>query len=388
MPLKLQTPKDLNKKLTSIYTQAQHIKAYVLEEDFNIEIKFKRLSEKEIEQNFEEIRDWIESLKQSSFDVDFQKITYRSLGEQFVPKVLVFTRESFLKHLGKENIFKRHIQLIDKSIEEFPKLKRLFIEKPKLIMEYDEVWERLLLVSAYFIAHPKPNVYMRELEIEGVDTKFIESHKKVLDMILSTLLEREMTKLAQHGFEKCYGLKYDLPSIRFRILDESYYLAGLSDISLPLDEFMKLDSACEKVFVTENKINGLSFPNIKSAMVIFGLGYGIESLKDVVWLREKKLYYWGDIDTHGFAILSQFRSYFPQTHSIFMDKQTIAENKNMATQESILKRFTGKLDFLNLDEQKIFNDLKENKYADRFRVEQERITLKKNRLCWEKERIQ
>lgn len=55
MPLKLQTPKDLHKKLQTIYNQAQHI-------------KFKRLAEKEIENFFEEVRDCIKGLKQSSFE--------------------------------------------------------------------------------------------------------------------------------------------------------------------------------------------------------------------------------------------------------------------------------------------------------------------------------
>lgn len=375
MPPKLQTPKDLNKKLISIYTQAQHIKAYILEEDFSIEIKFKRLSEKEITEHFEFIRDWIEGLHHSFFDVEFHKVNYRSLGEQSIPKVLMFTREAFLKHLAKENIFKRQIQLIDKSIKQFPKLKRLFIQKPKLLMEYDEVWERLLLVSAYFIEYPNPYVYMRELEIEGVDTKFIESHKKVLDVILSTLLERETITQAQRGFEKRYGLKYDLPSIRFRILDEKYYISGLSDIALPLNEFMTLNIPCEKVFITENKINGLSFPNIKNSMVIFGLGYGVESLKDVAWLRDKKLYYWGDIDTHGFAILSQFRSYFFHVHSIFMNKEMIVEYKNMATQEPKDKRFMGDLKSLTLEEEELFISLKQDFYGSSFRLEQERVAI-------------
>jgi len=375
MPLKLQTPKDLNKKLTSIYSQAQHIKAYLLEEDFKIEIKFKRLSEKEITQNFELIRDWIASLNKSSFDVVFHQVNYRSLGEQFVPKVLLFTRVGFLKHLGKASIFNRQIKLIDKSIEKFPKLKILFIEKPKLIMEYDEVWEKLFRVSAYFIRSPNPHVYMRELEIEGIDTKFIEAHKKILDVILSTLLERETITLSQRGFEKRYRLKYDLPSIRFRILDEAQYILGLSDISLPLNAFMTLNIPCEKVFITENKINGLSFPNIKNAMVIFGLGYGVESLKEVAWLRDKRLYYWGDIDTHGFAILSQFRSYFSHTQSMLMDKKTLEENKSMASKEALVKRFMGVLAHLSASEEEVFLSLKKDVYAQRFRLEQERVSM-------------
>ena len=29
------------------------------------------------------------------------------------------------------------------------------------------------------------------------------------------------------------------------------------------------------------------------------------------WLLEKEIYYWGDIDTHGFAIFNQLRGFLP-----------------------------------------------------------------------------
>ncbi|MDQ7085265.1 MAG: DUF2220 family protein [Sulfurovum sp.] len=373
MPLKLQTPKDLNKKLTKSYTQAQHLKAYMREETFRIEIKFRRLSEKEIEQHFEAVRDWVMDLNQSTFDVSFETISYRSLGDQLMPKFLSMGVEGFLQTLLKQKSYMNHCILIDKILTTFPQLQEFLLAKPKLIMEYDEVWERVLLVCKHFLKHPNPSVYMRELEIESVDTKFIESHKKIIDTILSILDEREVVTLAQHGFEKRYGLKYDLPSIRFRILDKNHFIAGLSDITLPLNEFMTLDIACEKVFITENKINGLSFPQMSSAIVIFGLGYGIESLKEVQWLQNKKLYYWGDIDTHGFAILSQFRSYFPHAESMLMNEEILLKYKNMATQENETKRFMGELGYLSKAEEEIFLKLKEDFYAKYFRLEQERI---------------
>ncbi len=40
-------------------------------------------------------------------------------------------------------------------------------------------------------------------------------------------------------------------------------------------------------------------------MVLFGSGYGFEFLSNVLWLAKLNIYYWGDIDTHGFAILNQ-----------------------------------------------------------------------------------
>ena len=375
MPLKLLYPKELSKKLKTTYKQAKHLKAHINKEEFALSIKFKRLSEKEIAQNFVEIRDWIKALKESSFEIEFQTIAYRSLGEQSIPKVLLLRQDEFLRQLSKQKTFDEHVLLIQKSLRAFPNLETLFKEKPQLLMEYAEVWEKLLKVCHYFVAYPMPNLYIRELDIEGMDTKFIESHKKILDMLLCTILDREPTRLAQNGFEKQYGLKYDLPTVRFRILDESLYIAGLSDISLPLNEFMRLDIACDRVFITENKINGLSFPNSKNAMVIFGLGYGVETLKNVKWLAHKKIFYWGDIDTHGFAILSQIRAYFPQVRSMFMSEEMIEKFKFLAVKESVPKRFLGDLKNLSKEENRVFNNLKNNVYAEALRIEQERISF-------------
>ena len=373
--MKLLFSKDITKKLKTTYNKAEHLKAYLNSEEFSLNIKFKRLSEKEIEQNFTQVRDWINELKQSSFEIEFQTIAYHSLGKQSIPKVLVLGQDELLKQLSKSRAFNEHIKLIQKSLVAFPSLESLLKEKPQLLMEHDEVWEQLLRVCDYFMAHPMPNLYIRELDIWGVDTKFIEKHKKILDTLLCAILDSEATRLAQNGFEKRYGLKYDLPTIRFRILDEALYIGGLSDISLPLNEFMSLDIGCDRVFITENKINGLSFPNVKSSMVIFGLGYGVESLKNVKWLKGKELFYWGDIDTHGFAILSQVRGYFSEVQSMFMGEEVIEKFKSLAVQESLSKRFLGELTHLTKEEHMVFENLKNNLYGEALRIEQERITF-------------
>ena len=62
-----------------------------------------------------------------------------------------------------------------------------------------------------------------------------------------------------------------------------------------------------RVFITENETNFLAFPPAADAMVVFGAGYGWEALARASWLHRCQLHYWGDIDTHGFAILDQLR---------------------------------------------------------------------------------
>jgi hypothetical protein len=67
----------------------------------------------------------------------------------------------------------------------------------------------------------------------------------------------------------------------------------------------------------------LAFPHLAGSMVVFGAGYGFEVLAGAHWLQERSVYYWGDIDTHGFAILDQLRAQLPQVQSLLMDRATL-----------------------------------------------------------------
>jgi hypothetical protein len=127
------------------------------------------------------------------------------------------------------------------------------------------------------------------------------------------------------------------------------------------------------VFVTENKITGLSFPELPDSLIIFGLGYGISSMKHAQWLAQREIYYWGDIDTHGFAILSQLRTYFPHTRSFLMDRATLDHFRELWGEEPEAKRCSAALPNLNDSEQALYRLLREDALGVRVRLEQERI---------------
>ncbi len=187
-------------------------------------------------------------------------------------------------------------------------------------------WQQILQVLRYFQQHPNSGLYLRQLDIAGVDTKFIELHRGLLSEMLDIVLPEDAVNsdaTGVKGFNRRYGLKDEPALIRFRLLDARQSLHGMSDLSVPADQFAELNLPASTIFITENKINGLAFPQMADALVIFGLGYGVERLKECDWLKNKKIIYWGDIDTHGFCILNQLRKAFPRASSLLMDKHTL-----------------------------------------------------------------
>lgn len=113
--------------------------------------------------------------------------------------------------------------------------------------------------------------------------------------------------------------------MRIRVLEASIaseYFSGVDDLTMPQSQFCALSLPVQKVFVVENKVNFLTFPKLAGSLLIWGHGFTVGILKSVPFMRHASLYYWGDIDVQGFEILSQFRSYFPQTQSLLMDRAT------------------------------------------------------------------
>lgn len=363
---------------------------------FPITISFRTPEGKEILEKFETVRRWIETLQSHSREVSrrgyqiiWQTIQHRTLGEQQLPQQIIFaTPDDWLFFIRKEREYLTFLEMVSHTEANLPELLDYLREYPLKALALAQCWPELVRVCQWFKANPSPAKYIRELEIAGVDTKFIEGKKRTLMALLPMVLpesdnQPEITGLTQHGFERKFRLKYDPPLVRLRLLDPDLLKNGavseklgrisFSDISVPISELAQACFDLERVFITENKINGLSFPPVKRAMVIFGLGYGIEILPDLLWLGKKEIFYWGDIDTHGFAILSQLRGYFPDVQSILMDRKTLLDHRELWGTEDPAKRYAGNPSNLTSEEYALFCDLKNNSLGPNIRLEQERV---------------
>ena len=371
---------EIFKKFNKIYDNGSIFQDLMDNEElFPLTLKLKTLTQKDIVENFLTIKKEIEKLQKTELHIEYKEFKFKGIGSQKLPFcVTCRTLEKFLKFIEKEEEYERYKIDYCKAVKEFPKLKKLFSDKPKLLLEIKLQLDKILQITAFYCANPKPNIYIRELPLRGIDTKFIEKNKKEIDLFLMCVLDDDLydsniAKLSNNGFEKKYNLKYKLPLVRFRILDSDLYLGGLSDITINIEEFQKLDFTCKKVYMVENEITALSFPAIKNAIVIFAKGYGVGLFKDVRWLIDKEIYYWGDLDMDGFAILSQARGYFPQIKSLFMGKEILEEFIDLGVKSS--NKSYKKLLHLTEDEELLYERLFSDYYGENFRLEQERLPL-------------
>lgn len=354
-----------------------------------IEIPFGKLKAKELLTDFADTSASVTTLRNDSkevkgygYSIGYTETSHRQLGSQKLPTRIYFeTLDDFIRFIGKKKELEDYWQLVRETISCRPELQKWVERNPHRLIENKRNWDKVMAVCTYFLNHPSSGLYLRQLDIPNVDTKFIENNKSILRDLLDEVLpdsaiNRDATGFSTHGFERRYFLQYEELPVRFRILDKkSAFLGTATDISLPAAQFNALNFPCKKVFFTENKINSLCFPDVDDSIVVFGGGYGISILKKADWLRDREIYYWGDIDTHGFSILSQLRSYFPHVHSILMDFHTLDTFKAQWGKEEEEKRCRAELSYLTCDEWQLYSYLRDNVYGERVRLEQERISF-------------
>lgn len=333
---------------------------------------------------FDSVRRWIRQLEEGSqsnkgygYVIGWREINHRQLGRNQLPDSIVISKEAdALRLIGKGVQMRRFEQLVALSLQAFPSLRGWLQRRPLIVLEHADAWPGILAILQWFVAHPRPQRYIRELDIEGVDSKFIETRKALLTELLDQVLPLEAIEIQAVGarqFEARYGLLSKPALIRFRLLDARHYIGGLSDLSVPVAQFAALQTTVTRVFITENEINGLALPQVANSMVIFGGGYGVERLADIAWLADKKIIYWGDIDTHGYAILDRLRAFLPQARSILMDLATLQAHQLLWGQELAHQRHVGELIRLTPEEQAVFQLLRDNILGDCIRMEQERL---------------
>lgn len=157
-------------------------------------------------------------------------------------------------------------------------------------------------------------------------------------------------------------------------------MSDLDFIAISRGELVKLSLSIQNIFIVENIRTGLAFHDIPNSIVIMGLGYGVECFANIPWIRCANCFYWGDIDTHGFAILNRLRSYIPNIKSVLMDKNTLLPNRNLWSKEE-KPMIAEELLNLTQEELSLYTALRDKQWGAGVRLEQERINWE---LAWKR----
>jgi hypothetical protein len=234
----------------------------------------------------------------------------------------------------------------------------------------DTDFERLVAVVRWLEANPRSNLYIRQLPVVGVDTKWLEKRQGLVGELFSLV-----TGSAKAGdFFEITGLKRLPHRVRVMVLcpELRRSIGGLRDFETPIEEVVRLGLRPQRVLVVENHACATALGDMPGCVALAGLGKAVGVLGGVPWAKGIPAVYWGDIDTHGLVILNSARAALPGLQSILMDTATLLEFKELAVHETVQAVESG-LEHLTAGEAELLDGLKSGRWGLRPRVEQERL---------------
>ncbi|MDT3442724.1 MULTISPECIES: Wadjet anti-phage system protein JetD domain-containing protein [unclassified Pseudofrankia] len=246
----------------------------------------------------------------------------------------------------------------------------------RVLQHSPEQWARILATTRWLVRERGQGRYLRQVPVPDVDTKFIEAHRALLAELLDLLLPDAAVDQAvsRSQFARRYGFRSPPAYARFRSLDPAANrLPGVGELSVRVEDLGAAAPDVGTVFVLENEITYLAFPDVPDAAAVFGGGYGLTGLAAHPWFAGRRVLYWGDLDTHGFAILDRLRAEIPDAESFLMDRATLLAHPDQWVREPSQHRT--QLPRLTPEEAALHQDLVSHAYGDAIRLEQERISF-------------
>jgi hypothetical protein len=347
------------------------------EPTFPLRIRISRPTTEELSDRLADVRTWMAGLRAlGAGRVEYKESRTRLLGGNQLPAALVLDIVDDAASLvdGAPAQLAAFRRLVAATSARHPELVPLLARRPFDAIGAADVWDRLLDVVDWLGAHPNPQRYLRQVDLPGVHTKLIEEHARLVAVLCEAACPHTVVDPVAVAFERRFGFRTKPRLVRFRVLDQSLRLSTTDtdgDYTLTAVDFGRLNIDVKDVFVVENEVSFLAFPSCPSAVCVWGAGSGLEHLAMAPWLARARVIYWGDLDTHGFAILEQLRAVLPAARSMLMDRSTFEACQDRWGTEEV--QVTRELPLLSAVEKEAYDLLRDQRLGRNLRLEQELI---------------
>ena len=359
----------------------------------------------EIAERLGEVQEWAAEwgrAERGPLRVEYKKVGGRQVGANMIPcRAWIDGYDRAWELLGVRAEVRRFSSLAEATAGSCPRLVPWLARRPMQLLRLADRWDKLLATVLWIDERQSPGMYLRQVDVPGVDTKFIEQHRGVLAELLDLQLGPDRIDVGAADFAGRYRFRRRPGYVRFRskggpggwaplkggpggwvppgetaggsgeVVPPWPALCGFSEFSVRADEFAAPPPGASQAYVVENEITYLAFPLPGDAIVIFGGGYAVNALEPLGWLTDLDLVYWGDIDTHGFAILNRLRHRFGHARSMLMDRVTLLAHRGQWVTEP--RPTAATLDLLDAEEAELYRDLVDGALGPSVRLEQERI---------------
>ncbi len=333
--------------------------------------------------HWDNFRDWIAGWRNFQHGhVSFALRRWPSLGVQEVPTHVTFSNPASIAAVlgsSESSLWETAVSRFQERRGAWPECENALRNIANWMASASpDDFRRFVSVVDWLTSNPDSGLWLRQLPVPGLDTKWVEANTAPFHQVLPSRLGRE----SGQPFVSLAGLASDSPRRRILLLDPTLRsaLADLRDITLSIDSLASLKLPVRRVIVVENLQTALAFDDLPGSMLFFGAGFAVAELRRIPWLTHVPILYWGDIDSAGFAILHTLRQAHPHATSVLMDEETLLRHRPLWSHDQ--SRPGVHLDSLREEEAMVYRKLASGAYGPAVRLEQERVDWQ-----WAMERV-
>ncbi|MCY7325203.1 MAG: DUF2220 family protein [Microbacteriaceae bacterium] len=293
--------------------------------------------------------------------VEFATKRFRYVGTQSVPLRLSLEQPADVAgFVGSTAHWRTLLGRLGELVAEWPDMSRPDAAAVRRLLDVPAPsWSPIVGFLRWSANLDLSELLPRQIAFPGVDSKWFDQNRPLLVALRAAGAgDRPLETRQLHS------------RVLVRVLDHSLraQVGGLGEFAAPAAELARLGWAPTEVIISENLQSAYSFGERPGCVVLAAQGYAVEVYGELPWLQHAHVRYWGDLDTHGFAILNRLRHHLPRVDSVLMDARTLLAHRSLWAREE--KPQSAQLPLLTASEREAYDLVLSEPNT---RLEQERL---------------
>ena len=210
-----------------------------------------------------------------------------------------------------------------------PLFRRLLVRQHSTLLDKSEAQivqtTQLALALSPGCASGRP---LRALALAGIDSKFFERHRRLIVQLLDCRFENQPSQMGLETFLDALDegdhwlLLAPLAPSLMPFAQQRVRASELSSVALPASH----------ILIVENERCLHQLPPLSDTIAILGSGLHLEWMQ-ASWLSDKRIGYWGDLDTWGLKMLAKAKSFQSSAVPLLMEREIFEAHRQFAVEE-------------------------------------------------------
>ncbi len=171
---------------------------------------------------------------------------------------------------------------------------------------------------------------LRTLSLSGTDTKFLERNERLVASLLDQRFDGEASRVGLEAFLNAASRTNHW----LLVIDLDGSLLPFEKIRVRSSELLATSLKSCNLLIVENETCGHLLPSLPGTIAVLGSGFDL-SWTRAKWLRERRVGYWGDLDSWGLTLLAHARSNIPHLTALMMDGRVFDDHQAAAVSEPV-----------------------------------------------------